>query len=151
MRSNATTVAAYLRSLPPERRRTIAAVRRIIKKNLPAGYTESMQYGMIGYGVPVSRYPAGYRGDIKTPLPYIALASQKHYMALYLMGVYGNDRAERLLRDTYATQGKKLDMGKCCLRFKTLEELPLPVIGTIIASLSVAQFIKKYEAARTKK
>lgn len=148
MQSSARTVAAYLKSLPPERREAISRVREEILKRLPEGYREVMQYGMIGYVVPLSLYPHGYLGKKDTPLPYAALASQKNHMALYLMNVYGDKETESWFRTEYKKSGKKLDMGKSCVRFKRLEDLPLPLIGKVIARTSVREYIKRYEAAR---
>ncbi len=141
--SGAATVKEYLASLPAERRRAIGAVRRVILKNLPSGYREVMQYGMISYVIPLSVYPDTYN---KQPLAIASLASQKNYMALYLMGVYSGKDA-KAFEKAYKATGKTLDMGKCCVRFKTLDDLPLGLIGKTIAKVSVKRFIKQYEAA----
>src|SRR5690606_32559995 len=109
------------------------------------GYEEAMQYGMIGYCVPLSRYPDTYNGQ---PLGIAALASQKQYMSLYLMAVYGDPKTEAWFRDAFAKAGKKLDMGKSCVRFKTLEDLPLDVIGQAIARVSVEQYIARVESVQ---
>ena len=143
--SKETTVAGYLASLPAERRKTVEAVRKVIKKNLPKGFEEGMQYGMIGYYVPMSRLADTYNGQ---PLGIAALAAQKNYYAVYLMGVYGDKAVETWFRDAYKKAGKKLDMGKSCVRFKTLEDLPLDVIGKVIAKVSVDAFVAKHEASR---
>ncbi|MEM6292008.1 MAG: DUF1801 domain-containing protein [Myxococcota bacterium] len=143
--SDAPTVKDYLGSLPADRRKALAAVRAVIRKNLPKGFKESMQHGMIGYGIPLSRYPDTYNGQ---PLGIAALGSQKRHMSLYLMGVYGNPEVERWFREAFASAGKKLDMGKSCVRFKRLEDLPLDVIGETIAKIGVDDFIAIYEAAR---
>jgi hypothetical protein len=146
-RSSAATVEQYLDELPADRRAVIAAVRDVIVKNLPAGYEEGMNWGAITYEVPLSRYPKTYNGQ---PLPYASLAAQKNYYALYLMGVYGEDGAPaRLLKEGFAKAGKKLDMGKSCVRFKKLEDLPLDVIGRVVASTPPDAFIAQYERART--
>lgn len=139
------TVTEYINSLPLLRRPVIRAVRRVIKANLPAGYREVMQYGMITYVVPLTLYPAGYLGKKDVPLPYLALASQKNYLALYLMNIYGDKKAEEWFKREYQASGKKLDMGKSCLRFRRLEDLPLDLIGQAVARTSPAQFIKIYE------
>jgi hypothetical protein len=131
--------------LPPERAAAISRVREVILANLPPGYRESMQSGMIGYGIPLERYPDTYNGQ---PLAYAALANQKNHMALYLMSVYGNPAEERWFRERYAATGKKLDMGKACIRFKRLEDLPLDLIGETIARTPVERFIAGYEGAR---
>ena len=144
-KSEAATVDDYLAGLPPDRNEAISAVRAVILKHLPLGYEETMQYGMIGYVIPLERYPVTYNGQ---PLEYAALASQKHYMALYLMNVYGNREIERWFTNQYQASGKKLDMGKSCVRFKRLEDLPLGLVGQTIAHTPVADFIARYEASR---
>jgi hypothetical protein len=144
--SKASTVTQYLKGLPAERRRAIAAVRGVIRDRLPTGYVEVMQHGMIGYCIPLSRYPKTYNGQ---PLCVAALASQKGYMSLYLMAVYGQPETARWFKAAFAKAGKKLDMGKSCVRFKSVEELPLEVIGEAIARVGVAEFIAIYEASRT--
>ncbi len=148
MQSRASSVDQYLAELPEDRCAAISAVRKVILANLPKGVTEGMGYGMIGYAIPHSVYPDGYHCDPKQPLPFASLASQKNYMTLYLMNLYtGQD--EEWLRGEWAKTGKKLDMGKCCVRFKKLEDLPLDVIGKAIARWSVEQHIANYEAARS--
>ena len=134
MQSKATTVAQYLAGLPADRRATIEAVRAVILKNLDSEYEEGMQYGMIGYYVPHSVYPPGYHCDPKQPLPFAALASQKHYMSIYLMSVYGDPKAESAFRAAWAKTGKKLD------------ELALDLIGDIIRSMPARKRIALYEA-----
>ena len=145
MQSSAPTVKAYLESLPDDRRAALSKVRSVIKKNLPAGFKEGMLFGMIGYQIPLSRYPETYNGQ---PLCVAGLASQKTGMSLYLMSVYGDRELERWFKDAYAKAGKKLDMGKSCVRFKRLEDLPLEVIGATIARVSVDGFIATYEKSR---
>ncbi len=145
--SAATTVEAYLAELPPERRAVVAAVRDVVNAHMPEGYRETMAFGMIGWGIPLSRYPSTYN---KQPLSYVALAAQKNKYSLYLMGVYADSEHERSLRAAAAAQGKTLDMGKSCLRFAKLEDLPLKAIAEIIASLSVDDYIALYEASRAK-
>jgi uncharacterized protein YdhG (YjbR/CyaY superfamily) len=145
--SKATTVADYLAELPEERRRTISAVRAVVRKSLPKGYRESIGYGMICYTVPLSTYPDTYNGQ---PLCYAALAAQKNYCALYLMNVYGDSATAKAFRDGFKRAGKKLDMGKSCVRFKTARDLPLDVIGKTIAATPVREFVEKYEKARKK-
>ena len=147
MQSKAATVEEYLASLPPDRRDALQAVRKVILANLDKGYQEGMGYGMMGYSVPHSIYPPGYHCDPKQPLPFAGLASQKNYMSVYLMSVYGPDSDEAWLRDAWAATGKKLDMGKCCIRFKKLEDLPLQIIGEAIRRMPVAKWIAYYEAA----
>ncbi len=149
MTSNAATVEAYLKSLPAERRVAINAVRQVILANLPMGYEECMSYGMIGYVVPHRLYPAGYHCDPKLPLPYANLASQKHHMALYLMTVYGDPATAQWFRKAWQAAGKKLNMGKCCVRFKKLEDVPLDVVGQVIARVPVANYIARVEKVLT--
>jgi len=146
MQSKATSVKDYLAELPPERRRAIEAVRKVILKNLDDGIQEGMQYGMIGYAVPHSIYPAGYHCDPRQPLPFAALASQKNYMSLYMMSVYADWKEELWLREQFARAGKKLDMGKCCIRFRTLDDLALDVIGEAIGRVTVKDHIASYES-----
>jgi uncharacterized protein YdhG (YjbR/CyaY superfamily) len=145
MQSKATTVAAYLSSLPPERKAAVSAVRKAIRANLPKGYAEIMQYGMISYVVPLKLYPAGYHTGNSIPLPYASLASQKGHMSLYLFGCTMEPKDAAWLTREFKARGKKVDMGKACIRFKTLEDLPLEVIGEAIASLPVQDFIGRYE------
>jgi len=145
MQSEAKTVKEYLAELPADRRAAIEAVRKVIRKNLDKGYEEGMQYGMIGYYVPHKLYPAGYHCDPKHPLPFAGLASQKNYMAVYLM-CDGNPKDEEWFRKEWAKTGKKLDMGKSCIRFKKLEDLPLEVIGKAIARVPVKDYVANYES-----
>jgi len=146
-KSNATTVAAYLKELPADRKKAIEAVRKVILKNLPKGYIERMNWGLICYEVPLERFPNTYNGQ---PLCYAALAAQKNHMAVYLMNVYGHKETETWFRKRYAESGKKLDMGKSCVRFKKLEDLPLDLIGETISRVPVDKYLKVYEASRAK-
>ncbi|CAN5372517.1 DUF1801 domain-containing protein [soil metagenome] len=146
MISKAKTVEEYIASLPEDRREAITAVRTVILKNLDKDYQEGMQYGAIGYAVPHSVYPAGYHCDPSQPLPFAGLASQKHYMALHLMCVYGDGEHSRWFRDAWAKTGKQLDMGKACVRFKKLDDLPLDVIGEAIRRVPAKKFIAYCEA-----
>ena len=147
MKSNATSVEQYLQQLPKARRAAISAVRKVILANLPKGYVECMGYGMIGYVVPHSLFPAGYHCDPSLPLPFANLASQKNHMALYLMTVYGDPGTERWFRQAWQAAGKKLDMGKCCVRFKRLEDVSLDVVGQVIARVPVKDYIARVEQA----
>jgi uncharacterized protein YdhG (YjbR/CyaY superfamily) len=151
MTSKAATVDDYLAELPADRRAAIQKLRTVIRKNLPKGFAEIMQYGMIGYVVPHQLYPAGYHCDPKQPLPFAGLASQKNYMAVYLMSVYQDPALLKWFTDAYKASGKKLDMGKCCVRFKKLENLPLDVIGEAFRKVSVTGYIDRYESLRGKK
>ncbi|MBC8094393.1 MAG: DUF1801 domain-containing protein [Akkermansiaceae bacterium] len=145
MQSKATTVKQYLAELPSDRRAAIENVRAVILKNLDPLFEEGMQYGMIGYYVPHRVYPPGYHCDPKQPLPFICLASQKNYMSLYLGCVYGPER-EKPFREAWAMTGKKLDMGKSCIRFRKIENLALDVIGVSILRTRARTFIEYYEA-----
>jgi hypothetical protein len=144
MQSKATTVKQYLAELPSERRAAIEAVRKVVLDNLDKDYEEGMQYGMIGFYVPHRVFPGGYHVDPKQPLPFAALASQKNYMSLYLTAVYGDEGEEGWLRDKFAKAGKSLDMGKSCIRFKRLDELPLDVIGEAIRRVPAKKHIAHY-------
>lgn len=146
--SGATNVEQYLRELPAERRREIEAVRAVIRRHLPSGYIESMEYGMIGYAVPLARFPGTYNGK---PLCYAGLAAQKRHNALYLMGCYMDAALDRALRAGAQREGKKLDMGKSCVRFDAAAELPLRTIGAVIASTPVARMIELHDAVHAKK
>ena len=150
MQSKAKTVDQYLAELPPDRRDTINAVRKLILKNLPNGFEEVMQYGMIAYIVPFKLFPAGYHCDPSQPLCFAALASQKNYMAIYLTTVYGHKKTQEWFVKAYKASGKKLDMGKSCVRFKKLEDLPLNVIGQAIARVPVDKYIQAYQQSREK-
>lgn len=150
MQSKAKTVEEYLVELPPDRREAINAVRRVILKNLPARFEECMQYGMIGYVVPFELFPAGYHCDPSQPLCFAMLASQKNHMAIYLMTIYGHKETENWFVKAYKASGKRLNMGKSCVRFKKLADLPLDVIGQAIARVPVDKYIKAYEESRKK-
>ncbi|HYO65007.1 MAG TPA: DUF1801 domain-containing protein [Archangium sp.] len=146
MQSKATTVDQYLASLPADRRAAVSAVRKAILANLDKDYEEGIQYGMIGYYVPHKVFPAGYHVDPKQPLPFAALASQKNHMAVYLMGIYGEPRQEKWFREAWAKTGRKLDMGKSCVRFKKLEDVALDVLGEAIRRAPAKAYIQQYES-----
>lgn len=146
MRSNASTVAQYLSELPADRRESVEAVRQTILESLPAGYEEVMNWGMITYQVPLETYPDTYNGK---PLMYAALASQKNHMAVYLTGIYTDDEARQEFEAAYRATGKRYDVGKSCVRFRKLDDLPLALIGESIASLDVEQFIARVEEAHS--
>jgi Domain of unknown function (DU1801) len=145
LRSDAATVDEYMAELPDDRREAIAALRDLIVENLPPGYEESMLWGMITYAVPLERYPDTYNGQ---PLSYVSLANQKRHMALYLMGVYSDDAEAADFRRRWEAAGHKLDMGKSCVRFKRLEDVPLDVVADAVASTPVDAFIERYDAHR---
>ena len=143
--SAAKTVDAYLAELPSERRETATKLRALIRKHLPKGYAEAMTWGMPTYEVPLARYPDTYN---KKPLAYVGFAAQKNKYSLYLMGVSEDSAQERKLRAAAAAMGVKLDMGKCCVRFGKLDQLPLDAIAGIVASMPVDDYIALHEAAR---
>jgi hypothetical protein len=147
MKSKATTVDEYLAGLPEERRAAIAAVRRTILENLDRDYEECMQYGMIGYCVPHRVYPKGLHTDPRQPLPFVNLASQKNYMTVYLMSVYSGSDEEVRFRNAWAKTGKKLDMGKSCIRFRKPDDLALEVIAEAIRRCPAKAYIEQYEGA----
>lgn len=148
MTRNAATVADYLAQLAPDERADIQQVRRVIRQNLPKGYQESVQWGMISYTIPLSRFSETYNGQA---LCYAALAAHKGHHSLYLMNVYGDTATERWFRARYRVSGKKLDMGKACVRFRHADDLPLDLIGDAIARTGVKDFIAAYERARPAK
>jgi hypothetical protein len=142
------SVAEYLEELPEDRRKVVESVRRLIRKNLPKGYEEAIGFNMLCYQIPLEKYPDTYN---KQPLGYVALAAQKNYVALYLMGAYSDPVQRKTLEDAFAKAGKKMDMGKSCLRFKTLDDLPVDALGKVIASTPPNKFIELYERTRAKK
>jgi hypothetical protein len=146
MQSQAETPQEYLESLPEGRREAIAEVRQTILDNLPEGYEEAMQYGMLSYVIPLERYPETYNGQ---PLGYVSLASQKNYMSLYLMGIYGEVDGRNWFEAEAEKRGAKLDIGKACVRFRRLEDLPLDLVGEAVARIGVEDFIDKYERSRS--
>ena len=146
MQNKATTVETYLAELPPDRREVLSAVRKVILAHLPEGYEERMIYGMIGYVVPHRLYPKGYHCDPKLPLSYACLGAQKNHFALHLMSVYGDAASAAWFRQAWEQTGKKLDMGKACVRFKRLEDVPLAVLGQVIARTPVAAYVARVES-----
>ena len=147
MQSKAATVAAYLKSLPDDRRKALQAIRKVVNDNLDPKVKEAMAYGMPGWVVPLSVYPDGYHCAKDTPLPFASLASQKNHMALYLFCVYSVPGEAERLAEEWKAAGKKLDMGKSCLRFKKLEDVPLDVIGKAVKRMTLKKFIAGYEGA----
>lgn len=143
-RSAARTVDAYLAELPEKRRAVVAAVRDLVLRHLPDGYEETMNWGMISYEIPLSRYPDTYNGQ---PLAVAALAAQKNYYSLYLTCAHGD---EERLREGFARAGKTLDMGKSCVRFRALEDLALEPVAQVLAAIPPEAFIARYERARTR-
>nr|WP_298658288.1 DUF1801 domain-containing protein [uncultured Flavobacterium sp.] len=151
MTSNATTVEEYIASVPEERRPFIENIRKVIIENLPEGFEEGMSYGMIGYYVPHSIYPNGYHCNPKLPLPFMTFASQKNSINFYHMSMYMDKDLYDWFVAEYPTYSKqKLDMGKSCVRFKKLEEIPLELLGKLVKKVSVADWIAQYEKALKK-
>ena len=144
----ARTPEEYIAALPESRRAPITAVRAVVRKNLPSGYAEHVSFGMLNYAIPLTRLPKTYNGQ---PLCYVALAAQKNFCSLYLMSVYGNKTHETMLREAFKAEGKKLDMGKSCIHFQTEDDLPLPAIGKLIASIPSEKWIEIYQSSRRKK
>jgi hypothetical protein len=146
MQSKAATVDAYLAELPEDRQKAIAKFRKVIKKNLPKGFKEEMNYGMIGYVVPHSIYLAGYHCNPKDPLPFMGLASQKNSINLYHMGIYADAKLLKWFQDAHAKASpKKLDMGKSCIRYKKPEDIPFELIGELASKMTVDDWINMYE------
>jgi len=146
-KSKAETVDGYLAELLEDWRAAISAVRQVVLENLPQGYEEGMQFGMIGSVIPLERNPVTYN---RQALQYAALASQKNYMSLYLMNVYSDEAVERWFVDRYKDSGKRLDMGKACARFKSRQDLPIDLVGEAIALTPVDRFIEWYEMSRNR-
>ena len=146
MTSNAATPEQYLKELPADRREAVGKLRETILKNLPKGFKEEMNYGMIGYVVPHELYPPGYHCDTKLPLPFICIASQKNFIALYHMGLYASPGILKWFVTEYPKYcSTKLDMGKSCIRFKKPELIPYKLIGELVKKISVKEWIKLYE------
>ncbi len=146
MQSKATTVEAYLSELPEDRQQAVNELRKVIKKNLPKGFQECMNYGMIGWVVPHSKYPPGYHCDPKLPLPFLGLASQKNSVNFYHMGVYADPKLLKWFTEAHAKASpKKLDMGKSCVRYKKAEDIPLKLIGELVSKITTDDWIAMYE------
>lgn len=145
--SKASTPDEYMAELPEDRREVMAALRKLIRKHLPKGYQETIGWGMLTWVIPLEKYPDTYNGE---PLGYVALCAQKNYYALYMLGPYADPVQDAQLRAAFKAAGKKLDMGKSCLRFKKLEDLELDAIAKSIASTPPKRYIEQYEAARAK-
>ena len=151
MQSNAGTPDEYIESLPEERKQYMSELRKVIRKNLPKGFTETMSYGMIGYVVPHSIYPAGYHCDPKLPLPFMSIASQKNFVAVYHMGIYADEKLMNWFTEEYKKHASsKLDMGKSCIRFKKAENIPFNLIGDLAKKVTVNDWITLYEKALKK-
>lgn len=146
MQSKATTPEDYLLELPEDRKKSMLKLRNTIKNNIPKGFEEVMSYGMLGYVVPHSIYPDGYHCTPKLPLPFMNIASQKNFIAVYHMGIYGNKNLLDWFVDEYPKHTKaKLDMGKGCIRFKKIDDIPFELIGELTTKISVEDYIALYE------
>lgn len=148
MTSDAKTPEGYINTLPQDRKEAITKLRNVILDNLPKGFSETMGYGMLAYVIPHSIYPDGYHCDPKTPLPFMSVASQKNFVAIYHMGIYANKELLDWFLDEYPKYCKrKIDMGKSCIRFKKIEEIPFALIGELASKMSVDKWIEIYENA----
>jgi Domain of unknown function (DU1801) len=147
MRSKATTPDQYINELPTDRKEAITQLRNTILKNIPKGFKEVIGYGMLGYVVPHELYPSGYHCDPKLPLPFINIASQKNFVALYHMGIYADGKLLKWFTDEYPKHSTaKLDMGKSCIRFKKPEHIPYKLIGELMTKMTVKDWINRYES-----
>lgn len=147
MKSSATTVREYLDGLPDDRRQAIESLRKTIRANLDRRVVESIQYGMIGYAIPHSVYPPGYHCNPEQPLPFLSLASQKNHMALYLFCLYCDPKEVERFSKAWKKTGKRLDMGKSCVRFRKIEDVPLDVVGDTVKRMTVEAFVRAYEGS----
>ena len=148
MKIEAKTVAEYIAALPEDRQKIIKKIRSVIKKNLPKGFKEVISYNMIGWVVPLSKYPDGYHCNPKLPLPFLSLASQKNFIALYHMGVYSDPKLYKWFTEEYPNHcTRKLDMGKSCVRFKKMDDIPYDLIGELVSKINPDQWIETYEKA----
>ena len=151
MQSKATTPDQYYAELPEGRKKAMIELRKVILKNIPKGFKEMMGYGMVGFSVPHSIYPAGYHCDPKLPLPFMGLASQKNFIAVYHMGIYADPKLLKWFTNEYPKHSKtKLDMGKSCLRFKKPEQIPFKLIGELASKMTPKEWIELYERAFVK-
>ncbi|KGO89962.1 DUF1801 domain-containing protein [Flavobacterium suncheonense] len=151
MQSSAKSTEDYLDSLPDDRKPAMEKLRNTIVKNLPKGFEETMSYGMLGWVVPHSMYPKGYHCDPKLPLPFLSIASQKNFIAVYHMGIYSDSNLLNWFTSEYPKHVKtKLDMGKSCIRFKKPDLIPFELIGELVQKMSPADWILKYEEALNK-
>lgn len=145
MQSSEKTVSAYLKSLPSDRATVISEVRALVNKNIKSGFVETMRWGMISWEIPLDKYPDTYN---KQPLNYMALAAQKHNYSLYLMSCYVTREEGEAFENAYRATGKRMDIGKSCVRFKKIEDLPLPLLVKYIKRYSLKEFIQVYEESR---
>jgi hypothetical protein len=146
MQSQAETTEQYINELPDDRKLAITAIRDEIAKNIPKGFVECMNYGMIGFVVPHELYPAGYHCTPSLPLPFLNIASQKQHITIYHMGLYAGEFLDWFTGEFEKRSTKKLNMGKSCIRFKKLEDIPLDLIGELASKISPSQWIEIYES-----
>lgn len=152
MPGKATTIDQYMADLPEDRQKTIEELRNVINKNIPKGFHEEMNYGMIGYVVPHTLYPDGYHCDPKLPLPFLSMASQKNSINIYHMGIYADPALLKWFTTEFPKHStKKLDMGKSCIRFKKPEDIPFKLIGELVSKMSVKDWVASYEKNYKKK
>jgi uncharacterized protein YdhG (YjbR/CyaY superfamily) len=152
MTSKATTPDQYIAELPADRKEAVTELRKVISKNIPKGFREEMNYGMLGYVVPHTLYPAGYHCDPKMPLPFMNVASQKNFIALYHMGIYAQPALLKWFVEEFPKHStKKLDMGKSCIRFKKPEDIPFKLIGELAKKMTVKDWVSLYESNYVKR
>jgi hypothetical protein len=152
MQYEATSPDDYIRQIPEERKPVFSELREVLRKNLPEGFTEELTYGMISYVVPHSTYPAGYHVNPKIPLPFISIASQKNFIAMYHSGLYVDSKLDEWFREEYAKRARtKLDMGKSCVRFKKPDDIPMDLIAELATKITVQDWIDTYEAQVARK
>ncbi len=152
MKIEANSVEEYIKNLPEDRKPAIVRLRETINKNIPSGFEETISYGMIGWVVPLSTYPSGYHCTADTPLPFASLASQKNYIAVYHMGIYANPKLLKWFQEEYKKQvPTKLDMGKSCIRFKNIKNIPYDLVGELFQKINVEDWIAEYEKNIKKK
>lgn len=152
MQSDASTVEEYILGIPESQREAVIHLREIILKNIPDGFAEQMSYGMIGYVIPHSLYPKGYHCDPKLPLPFLSIAAQKNFIAVYHMGIYASPELLKWFTEEFPKYSKlKLDMGKSCIRFKKPEQIPFSLIGELAGKMKVEEWISCYESNFIKK
>jgi hypothetical protein len=151
MKSTSQTPQEYIDSLPEDRKQAVMELRKVILKNLPKGFSEVMSYGMLGYVIPHSLYPDGYHCDPNVPLPFISVANQKNFIAVYHMGIYADNKLLDWFTKEYPKHSKtKLDMGKSCMRFKKPDQIPFKLIGELASKMTPKEWIALYEKALKK-
>ena len=147
MRIESTSVDDYFSKVPEERQEVMNKLRAVVKENIPSGFEEVLSYGMPGYVVPHSIYPGGYHCDPKLPLPFASIASQKNFIAVYHMGIYANKELMDWFVGEYPKHcSRKLDMGKSCIRFKKIDDIPFELIGELMSKMSVEDWVSVYDA-----